>query len=431
MEINPPSLESSKQGDASHAAAASSSTAPAEPRGRRLSGHLVRIAAFLHGKASLLWWIHSSWALLFGCGVMWVGAKNFTYVRIIVFHIGFIWLTSLTLPIMAHRSWLAPPWRERVRLLINYFNKNFYQQLLFFLLPIYYASTTLGSRNMLFLFLLAASAMLSTMDVIYDRYVSARWQLTGLFFTFNLFAAINVMLPVLWSISNHAALWISAVLALGGFASMLYRLSGLTVRRVIWLFAAAAMAVLALIEILHSYLEAVPVVGWLGSHWLLWPGAILALGFFVRMLLRSSEVDGRQAAWLLAAAAVGMLVIIQILPPFVPPAPIRLASAEFGSSIRALTIASPLGSIPSDSGRIVVLTAIKAPMGLEEKVRHRWYLDGKEIYTSNYHSVTGGRKDGYRLWTQITWRERQSGRVLTVDVETEGGQLIGRARLRK
>ncbi len=430
MEINPTSFESSKQGPAGDAAASVASTPPTASGEQRPFGRAGRIAAFLHGKANLLWWLHSSWALLFGCGVMWVGAKNFTYVRLIVFHVGFIWATSLSLPMLANRSWLTPPWRERVRLLVNYFNKNFYQQLLFFLLPIYYASTTLGSRNMLFLLLLGASAMLSTMDVIYDRYVSVRWILTAVFFSFNLFAAINVMLPVLWAISNHAALWISAMLALASFASMLYRLSGLVVRRVIWIFAAVAIALLAVIEILRPYLSRIPLLGSPGSRWLLLIAAILALGWFTRRLSRASELDWRQAVWLLTAAAIGMLLILQIIPPFIPPAPIRLASAGFGSSVRSLNIVGPMESIPFGPCKIAVLTAIKAPLGLEEKVRHRWYLDGKEIFTSNYYSVTGGRKEGYRLWTQITWRERQSGRVLTVDVETEGGQLIGRARLR-
>jgi hypothetical protein len=254
-----------------------------------------------------------------------------------------------------------------MRLVINYFNKNFYQQLLFFLLPIYYASTTFGSRNMLFLILLAASALLSTMDIIYDRYLSVRWSLTALFFMFNLFASINVMLPVLWAISNHRALWISGALALGGFASMLYRLSGLR---------------------------------------------------------------GYRAKVLLAGAAFGLFTIIEFFTPFIPPAPLCLASAEFGTAIRSLQIDNKMVTIPASPGKIAALTAIKAPLGLEERVRHCWYLDGKVVFVSNYHTVTGGRKEGYRLWSQINWRGGLQGRVLTLDIETQGGQLIGRAKLK-
>ena len=366
MEPDSPTAGFTGPGSAGNAA----TPALAAPPGQTQHGlrHLPdELKALLHGKANILWWLHSAYALLFGLGVMWLSAKNFAYLRIIVFHIAFIWLTSLFLPALAHRAWLPPRWQERVRLAINYFNKNFYQQVLFFLLPIYYASTTFGSRNVVFLILLALSALLSTMDIIYDRYLSVRWPLASLFFVFNLFSAINVMLPVLWAISNHRALWISAVLALGGFASMLYRLSGLR---------------------------------------------------------------GHQAKLLLGGAALVLLLIVEIFPSFIPPAPLCLASAEFGRGVRSLRIETPLATVPSAPGKIAVLTAIDAPLSLQEEVRHCWYINREAVFISGYHTVTGGRKEGYRLWSQITYKGSRAGEVVTVDVETKGGQLIGRARLR-
>ncbi len=327
---------------------------------------MVRVVRFLRSQENLLGWLHSIWALLCGLGVMWLGSRDFTYLRVIVFHIGFIWLSSLFLPVFLHSRWCPPPWRERVRLLINYFNKNFYQQLLFFLLPIYYASTTMGSRNMVFLVLLSVSAVLSTLDVIYDRYLSVRWQLTALFFAFNLFASINVMLPVLWAFSHRVSLWISAGLALVGFHSMLHRLSGL---------------------------------------------------------------QGRPARWLTGGAAAVLLAMITILTPYIPPAPLTLASAQFGKAIRSLQVVNPMISLPANPGWVFVATAIRAPLGLEEKVRHRWYVDGKLLWTSRDYSFSGGNKDGYRIWTDFYVSENLRGRTLTVDVETGNGQLIGRARL--
>jgi hypothetical protein len=44
-----------------------------------------------------LWWAHSAYALLLGIDIMWVGARDFTYLRIAVFHVGAIWLISLFL----------------------------------------------------------------------------------------------------------------------------------------------------------------------------------------------------------------------------------------------------------------------------------------------------------------------------------------------
>ena len=326
------------------------------------------LASFLERHEKLLWWLHSSYALLLGIFVMWLGSRNFVYLRIVIFYIAFIWASSLFLPAMARNARLSDRWRSRIRLAVNYFNKNFYQQLLFFVLPLYYSSTTFGSRNSLFVVLLAVSAVLSTMDIVYDRYVSVRWPLTALFFGFNLFACINVMLPVMWSVSNYQALWVSGALALAGFGSILYEWSG-------W-----------------------------------------------------SKLKARLA---LAAAAMVLFLLTFGLRSFIPPAPLLLAKAEFGRSVKELTVIEPLEALPvPGQGKIAALTAIKAPLGLQENVRHRWSLDGRLLYASPYYPLTGGRAEGFRIWTQLTWKESFKGGKLVVDVETRGGQLIGRATLR-
>ncbi len=346
--------------------AASSGESPARHSAvRRL---LAPLFGFLERHEKLLWWVHSAYALLLGIFVMWLGARNFNLLRVVIFDIAFIWLSSLFLPAIAGSSRLSPKWRARVRLVVNYFNKNFYQQLLFFVLPLYYASATFGARNMYFVALLAVSAVLSTMDIVYDHYVSVKWPLAAVFFAFNLFACINVMLPVLWSVSNYWALWISGALALAGFSTILVRWSG-------WTHASERVA--------------------------------------------------------LVGAAVILAGMIFFFRQFIPPAPLSLGRVEFGTSIHSLNISGPLAALPPPgSGKIAALTAIKAPLGLHEKVRHAWYLDGRLVYASPYYAVTGGREDGFRIWTQITWNFRE-GRSLAVDVETRGGQLIGRKYLKK
>lgn len=306
----------------------------------RIRAAIDAARAVLVRYGNLLWWIHSAYALLLGILLMWLGSTHFQYLRIVVFQLAFIWLSSLFLPVLSNHPRIPGKWQERIRLAINYFNKNYYQQLLFFLLPIYYATATFGSQNMLFVALLAVSAVLSTLDIVYDRYLSVRWPLTALFFAFNLFACINVMLPILFSISNHRTLWISAMLAVVGFGTILYRLSS-------------------------------------------WPW--------------------RTAKIALPAAAATLFAAIFLLRSFIPPAPLRLVSAEFGCSVQALHIVSPLAKLPpGKSGKIAVLTAIKAPLGLRERVRHCWYLGNRLLYSSPYYSITGGRKEGYRLWTEIT-----------------------------
>jgi hypothetical protein len=348
-------------------AAAEADRDPARPAALRR--YAAAITSFLERNEKTLWWLHSTYALLLGILVMWLGSRNFSFLRVVIFDIAFIWISSLFLPAVAGSRHLSPKWQARVRLVVNYFNKNFYQQLLFFVLPMYFSSATYGSGNMLFVVLLAASAILSTMDIVYDRYVSVRWPLTAVFFAFNLFACINVMLPVLWSVSNYWALWISGALALAGFATILYGRSG-------------------------------------------WTG------------------PSRRAT--VAMAALALAGLIFFLRQFIPPAPLSIGRAEFGSSIRALSISGPLETLPAPgTGKIVALTAIKAPLGLHEKVRHTWYLDGRVLYSSPYYQVTGGREEGYRIWTHITWKDSMTGRSLVLDVQTRGGQLIGRARLEK
>ncbi len=325
---------------------------------------------FIHRHQDKLWWFHSSYSLLLGVGVMWLGTKNFTYLRLAVFHIAFIWLSSLALPWIAGIRRIPEQWRRRLRLLINYFQRNFYQQLLFFILPIYYLSATWGAVNMLFVLLVAVSALLATMDIIYDRYLTVKKWLPAVFFAFNLFACINVMLPVVWNFRNFFALRLSALLALAGFASFSFAQRG---------------------------------------------------------------VKARDRLVSIVAAALLLAGISEIGRPLIPPAPLRLLKSGFGlgwdeenNRLRA-----PLSELPGGGPwKIYALSAIGAPLGLKDRVSHRWYLDGKLVYVSPLIRLSGGRKDGFHLRTFRTLKHIRFASLLRVDVRTAAGQLIGRARIR-
>ena len=315
-----------------------------------------------------LWWFHSAYALLLGVGIMWLGARNYNFLRVTVFHVGFIWLSSLYLPRLLNRTWLSARWAERLRLLVNFFNKNLYQQVLFFILPIYFGSATLSSVNVLFVVLLAISALLSTLDVVYDRHLSVRRGLTALFFAFNLFALLNVMLPVLWSIGNNWATRVSALLAALGFATILRPFAQL--KRWQRAFAGSSVVLLA--------------------------------------------------------------VLVEFARPFIPPAPLRLVAVQFGSDYQAesKSVEPELTEAEAGQGRrLHVITPIKAPLGLKEAVQHRWYKNGQLVWASPFIEVTGGREQGFRLWTNHLFDVVEPGAVVRVDAVTEGGQLIGRARL--
>lgn len=315
------------------------------------------------------WWLHSIYALFFGIGVMWLGKKNFHYIRVAVVQIIFIWLTSLGVPFVLSHPHISLKWKHRLRLLINYFNRNFYQQILFFLIPIYYMSTTLDSVNVLFILFIAVSAVLSTMDIVYDRYISVKGTIMSLFFAFNLFVCINVMLPFLWNVRSIYAIRISGLFAFLGFATFCFQLTSLKPVRKTFIIAASALLIILISEV------------------------------------------GR---------------------PFIPPAPLRIEQAQFGKGMikENFQLVSPLQYLPEGNCKIYVLNAIKAPLGHREMVRHHWYLNGEKVYVSRSFRITGQGRKGFKFWTYFTLKQVAVGAVLRVDLQTEAGQLIGRARLR-
>jgi hypothetical protein len=167
----------------------SRTTASTPPAGR--GGPRFRLPrrsfAFLARHQAALWWLHSAWALGCGVAVMWIGTRHFAFVRVAVVYVAVIWLVSLSSPLLiAHQALSGRA--HWVRLGLNYISRNFYQQVLFFVLPIYYASATAGSINMLFVALVGVSALISTLDVVYDRHLSTNRDLTAAFFAVNLFS---------------------------------------------------------------------------------------------------------------------------------------------------------------------------------------------------------------------------------------------------
>jgi hypothetical protein len=335
--------------------------------GWRTRGRKVR--AWLHAHESLLWWLHSVWALAFGIGVMWLGARNFTYLRVAILHVSFIWATSLVLPFVLRSARLSPTWRGRVRLVVNYFNKNFYQQLLFFILPIYALSTTTDSVNVLTVVVLGTCAVLSTLDPIYDRHLSVRRLLTAALFACTVFGGVAAALPMLWGVPPETAVRVAGGAAAFGVMTLL-----ITERRADW-----------------------------QRSWFVGGLMMLALALLVEY---------------------GRVVV--------PPTPLRLASSTFGTDIdrSGLVMRAPLDHLaPDHRGPVYVLTSIYAPLGLHDRVRHVWYVDGTPVWASRWYDVDGGRTEGYRLWTGRGTLPLTPGSRIHVDVETEGGQLIGRARL--
>ncbi len=360
---------------------------------------------FIKKNETLLWWLHSGWALLFGIGVMWLGAKNFEYLRIAGLYIVFIWFSSIILPFVLNRLKTSEKWKERVRLVINYFNRNFTQQIIFFIIPIYWKSATGNSRNMLFILLLVISAILSSLDIVYDRYLSVKWAFFNTFFAFNIFSGTYLLFTLIWGLSNTMAIYFSAGLAIFGFASLTYRMSGY-------------------------------------SRLLKWVVIVIS------------------STCLFLAAHFGRFII--------PPAPLHFGRVIFAEEIFVeknldAVVRSALSDLPpakegGEPTKVFTLIPIKAPLGLRENLVQSYYLNGKQIPNVDFvkppkdseaavnihpigmvngevlwkvrpRPVLDNRTEQYMLISFVSLYHIPPKSVLQVDVETESGQLIGRDEL--
>jgi len=336
---------------------------------RRVIERIGGLRAALAGHEGLLWWLHSAYALALGVVFMWLGARNFLWLRLAAIHVIVIWSASLLLSNFVDRPDHTSVWWHRLRLVINYVTKNFYQQILFFILPIYAGSATFPSRNIIFVAVLGASAIISTLDIVYDRHLSRRRGLNALFFAFNLFAALAVAMPILWSISNAWAL----------------RLASL--------------------------------------------GATIG---YVTIALPPTDLARKRTWKAVAAGGAVLLVLIQFLLPYVPPAPLRLTDTVFGTGFdrRRFEATGQMSDLPPGwTGRLYVVTSLHAPLGLKDAVEIRWIRGQELLWASKSHDFVGGRERGFRLWSSVPISPATQTGTVRLEVVTASGQLIGRVYL--
>jgi len=143
-------------------------------------------------------------------------------------------------------------------------------------------------------------------------------------------------------------------------------------------------------------------------------GAIVVGAPFV--VTRHRLVATMVTAVALAGAALGGAARL------IPPAPLRFVSGGIGTRVvdRALVDARDAFDRPPE--RLLCLTAIAAPRGLKDRLRHVWRRDGVRRATAAL-DIRGGRAQGFRAWS--TQRNPAPG-TWTCTVETETGQELGR-----
>ncbi len=324
---------------------------------------------FVARHQAVFWAFHSLWALGWGVAFIVVGAHRPQLLRFGLVSVGAVWLTSLALPVLLGLSWIPERRKGAARKLVLWGQKWLLQGLAFFLLPLYHRSATYSSTQVVFMTLLAAAALAATIDVVYDEVVTRKRPLLGAFLAFVAFATVNVTFPMVWRV---------------------------------------------------------------GGLWNLGASGALATAVFVSFV--ATRGSGRPARALLRTALVALffLALVTLGRPAVPPAPLRLASVRFGTSLagNGRDVASPLAALPPGVPvRLVAVAAVQAPADLQEGVRHVWSVDRREIAESRLIEITGGRGRGFRSRSGASLPALFPGQRVRLEVVTAHGQIIGRAEL--
>ncbi len=325
----------------------------------------------LHRRYRRAFWIaHSVWALASGTAVVWLARERYELVPWVVGFLGLTWLSTLLFGRAGAHSGRSRTARFSTGV-ASYLTRVMYQETLLFLLPLYAASTTTRSVNLVFTVMLAALGVLACLDLVFDRLLRERPGFAFTFFATVTFAAVNVLLPLLAAVPLGSATPIAAAVAFG------------------------AAAGLALAD--GRGVDAARVIG-------------------------------------LASGACLVAALVLLARPVLPPTPLRLVEPAFATGIDrdTLELRGRLGSsagLAELDGVIVFRCRVVAPSRLRSELEVRWTLDGVPLHQSRSVEVVA-HDGGFRLWdsTRRAHHRPRPGHY-RVRVVSRDGQLVGGASL--
>lgn len=339
-----------------------------------------RARTFMKAHGRKLWWLHSAYALGLGITVVTFAQKGFDHARWLAVSASAAWLLVVFFFRIfgsgRQQSSAHAPTKVKLRFFaMTYALKNLYQGMLFFLLPFYWKSTTFDSPNAWFIVLLGACALLSTLDIVFDRVVFKFRALASIFHGVALFGCLVLVVPALFPDTRTLAS----------------------------LLVATAITVLAFWTI-HVDLEMLK-----DKRWLVLFGATVAGAVGVAYAGRTAVPP---VPMYMAHGAVG---------------PIVLADGRLGMEVRDLH--------PSVVDKLIAITDVVVPGGKGDRLLHVWRHDGHEVHratedTTRVTDAAAASKDKGTIRFRSALTNRQLPERLvgswTVDVETQDGQLVGR-----
>lgn len=333
---------------------------------------------------TLFWMLHSVWALATGVVVVVLARERYSFVPWVIGFLGVTWASTLFFGSSAEheieeeaeqeaeerRAAGGPAAPGLAQEVTGYVTRSLYQETLFFLLPFYAYSTVVSSVNVVFLGLLGGLAVLSCIDLVFDRWLRTRAVFAMIFFAIVAFSAVNLILPMLWSVSPRLATPLAALVAVG---------------------------------------SAVP------------------------LALRTGSV-GKGAAVRMGVAVAVILAVPLGIPAVVPPVPLRMQSAVFSNDIDRETLAlgdSLSGTVDAAAvgGRLVVLVEVFAPGSVPTTVQLQWTRNGTPVHKSREVEIVA-HEWRFRVWD--AW-PAPGGQVpagdYVVTLRTATGRIFGVSRL--
>jgi hypothetical protein len=318
--------------------------------------------------ARLFWTLHSTWALLTGVAVLVLAHNRYGYVPWVVFFLALTWGSTLLFSRLAGTTPSAA--MRLAQGFVSYLTRVMYQETLFFLIPFYFYSTTFPSLNSAYVVALAALAVLSCFDLVFDRLMRGSRAFALAFFAVVSFSALQFLFPLLFGLRVHLSSYLAAVLAVVAAVPLAFPWA--TLRRPLGLLAVGA-------------------------------AVLLALGF------------------------------VRVLRPAVPPVPLRLIKVRFASTFDPRTLTAPeeyMDTMPLEAVRdhkLYVIATVFAPTELHTSINIRFLRDGKQLRTSRTVDLIVHSR-GFRVFDALPASRHafRPGRY-AAEVWTADGQLVGRA----
>jgi hypothetical protein len=333
-----------------------------------------RLRAFLRAHGRKLWWLHSAYALGLGITVVAFAQKGFDHARWLAVSIGAAWL----LVILFFRIFGSGSQQAEVHatgkhrlpfFAMTYALKNLYQGMLFFLLPFYWKATTFWTPNSWFVVLIGACALLSTIDIVFDRVLFRFRALASIFHGLALFGCLNLVVPALFPDTRTLySLLVAAAITVVGFWTIHVSIATLRDRRWMALFFVSAAAALGIAYAGRTAIPPVPMY--------------------------------------VSRGAVG---------------PIVLDDGRLGMVVHEVD--------PSVIGKLIAITDVVVPGGKGDRLVHVWRHGDAEVHRATEStSRVAGPEGAIRLRSGLAGRELPNHLVgpWSVDVETQDGQLVGR-----